>query len=172
MRKKFLKIDASDVERVSFLINNSMYLYSSSDLLSEMFTKYEIPKKYQLVYFYKNLLNDCIKEFFTDVPFNLQKTIIGNINARLKKRDNNEKLNFHFYLINSNKVNCLENDIMNFYLSLYENGYIDKYLVVLSEFFMLNLDLDYIKELSDGNYSVSKKKELYKQKVLERKPQK
>ena len=172
MSKKILKIDASDVERASFLFNNSMYLHAGSDLLSEMFTKHEIPEKYQLVYFYKNLLNDGIKEFFTDVPFDFQKTKIGNIKARFKKRDNNEKLDFYFFLINSNEINCSKNDMMNFYFSLYENGYIRKYLAALSEFFILNLDLDYIMELSESNYSVSKQKRLYKQKKLERKTQK
>ena len=51
-----------------------MYFCANSDLLSEMFNKHEVPEEYQLVFFYKNLLNDCIKEFFTDVPFDFQKT--------------------------------------------------------------------------------------------------
>ena len=62
--------------------------------------------------------------------------------------------------------------MMNFYFSLYENDYIRKYLDALSEFFILNLDLDYIMELSESNHSVSKQKRLYKQKMLERKTQK
>ena len=174
MSKKILKIAANDIERVGFLVNNSMHTCINSDLLSEMFNKHEVPKEYQIVYFYKNLLNDGIKEFFTDMQFDFQKTKIGNINARFKKRDNNEKLDFHFYQINSNEINCSKKDMMNFYVSLYENGYIRKYLDALSEFFILNLDLDldYIMELSKSNYSISKQKRLHKQKMLERKTQK
>ena len=168
MSKKFLKIDADDIERASFLANNSMYFCANSDLLSEMFNKHEVPEEYQLVFFYKNLLNDSIKEFFTDIPFNFQKTKIGNIKDRLKRRDNNEKLDFHFYLINSKEVNCSKEDIINFYLMLYDNGYLKRYLNALNEFFLLNLDLDYIFELSESNKSVSEQKKLYRKKIKEK----
>lgn len=168
MNKKFLKIDADDIKRASFLANNSMYLCANSDLLSEMFTKHEVPEEYQLVFFYKNLLNDSIKEFFTDIPFDFQKTKIGNIKARLKRRDNNKKLDFHFYLINSKEVNCSKEDIINFYLMLYDNDYLKRYLNALNDFFLLNLDLDYIFELSESNKSVSEQKKLYRKKIKEK----
>jgi len=169
MINKFLKVEANNIERVNLLVNRHLTICSGSDLLSEIFTKYDVPEKYQKVFFYKKILNNCIREFFTDTSFDLRKTEVGNIKARLNKKDNNEKLGFHLYLIDSSKANCSKDYIINFYLTMYDNGYLRKYLSTLNEYFLLNMDANYIFELSEGNEQLSKQMKSYKKKILERK---
>ena len=163
MSKKKFKIDANNIERKNYLVNNSEINYSSSELLSELFTKHEVPQEYKKLFFYKNLLNDSIKESFTGTLFTLKKSEKGMIKAIRSMRDNSEKLGFHIYLINSSEVNCSKNDMMDFYFSLYENGFIKNYLETLNDYFLLGMNVDYIFELSKSNESLSTKKRLYKQ---------
>lgn len=168
MIKRFLIVNSSNIKRSSFIVNDSLYTCTDSILLSDIFTKYEIPKEYQKVFFYKSLLDDNMKEFLTDVPFNIRNTTNGSMMAIFKKRDNPEKLDFYAYTVDSNKVKCSKEYVMNFYLTLYDKGYLKKYLTALNEYFILNMDVDYIFELSEGNESLSKQKKLYKKRMLEK----
>lgn len=161
MGKKFLKVCAKDIEKNTFLLNGSTYLYNESCLLSDIFMIHKVPEEYHYVFFGKSFFGDCIREIILSIPFDIKNTQVGNIRARLIKKSNRE---IYLYYLNCKEANSDKNKAIDFYFSLYKNGYIKDYLDSLNEFFQLNLDLNYINEISESNYLILKKRKKYNEK--------
>lgn len=139
--------------------------YNNSDLLSEIFSKYNIPKEYQKLIFKKRKDNN-IQEIFTGISFNYENTKNGKLKARVYGQN---KLTSLIYLINYDEAKCDKEETMNFYSKLYENGYLKTYLEAINNYFFLKMDLDYIFDSSKEKKSLKEIKRLHKAKALTKK---
>ena len=72
------------------------------------------------------------------------------------------------YAIYSIDSTCNKDKLIKFYKELYEKGLLRNYLRALNEFFSLNMDLDYMFELSESDKSIRRQKRLYRKRIKNR----
>lgn len=162
MSKRLLRLDASDVTKACYVVNKSISYCEDVKLLSESFTRHDISEEHKLVFFKKSILGDSISEFFTGVSFMVKPTYNGNLRALLKSSGDDERFDYQVFSLNSQVENCSKKDIMNFCLSLDESGELHDYISALNEYFYLNMDVDYLFELSQSGKSLARQRRLYK----------
>jgi len=174
MSKKLLKINANEIKRASFVVDNSLARYIGHNTITETFEKYNIPLKYQIMFFYKNNANDTINERITDTTFHLTETERGYLKAVRIKNSPLDKTTFNTYLIETSEVNCSEKEIMDFYMNLCEEGFLEDYMRIISEYFVLNMDVEMITKLPEDDHKLNshQKIKLYKKRILENKNKK
>ena len=112
MGRIFFKVKESDIERLDYTIIDDSESCCEKELLTTLFDKYNVPEEYRFMFFYKSLINNDIKEFFTDTPLSIIKNY-PNGDAYKIKYEKDKQL-FHFYVMH-NKDNCTK-DLRNFSL--------------------------------------------------------
>ena len=162
MGKRFLKMDAINVEKACFAVNNSISFCEDIKLLSEFFDKNGIPDERKTIFFKKGLLNDSVSEFFTGVTFMVKSNTNGTIRAFLNGKNNNLGFDYQVFSFDSDADDCSKKEIMDFCLDLDADDKLYGYINALNEFFVLDMDVDYLFELSKSGLPLSSQRKLYR----------
>ena len=162
MSRVFFKVNDKNLERVEYTIIDDCEASCVSELLSACFDKYEVPEEFRVIFFYKSLINNDVKEFMTNAPLiYMNHSVKGDY---YKKNTNNQGQLF-YYVMNSIK-NCSKEAVYNFFKKLDENHLLDKYLHAISDYFFLRIDsysLDIVSNTFDSiNIKRKKVKRLIK----------
>ena len=157
MNRLFYKISESDVERLDYLIIEDSEYCCIETQLKSLFDKYEVPEEYRVLFFYKSLVNNNIKEFLTNKSLQYSNKSIRGIVYR-SKEDQNQEQNI-FYRINNNNT-CDIEFIKKFFFRMDENNYMDRYLKALNEFFFLKISSYSINQISDSEDTLNTKRRL------------
>ena len=165
MSKRLLKMDAIDVTKACYVVNNSISFCEDVGLLSESFTRHNIPEEHQLVFFKRGILGDSISEYFTGISFAVKPTYNGNVRALLRTGGADERYAYQVFSLNSQVDNCSKKDIIDFGIALNESGELYDYISAINEYFYLNMDVDYLFELSQSGMSLARQRKIYKSKM-------
>ncbi len=160
MGSRYLKVDASSLERSDFTGSKKRLYFNDSKTLADTFDQNGINKEDQVLFLSTKAFRDSLTEFVTGTRFEIEKTDGDYIDAVIKKRTDSIDSNLHIYLLNAKKSNCTKSEIMDFLFFLNDNGKIRSYLESINEFFMLNMDLDLIFKLSESNMSTLRKRKI------------
>jgi hypothetical protein len=155
MSKLFIKVQDKDIERIDYTVIDDSEYCCDKTLLSQVFDKYEVPEEYRLLFFYKSVVGNAIKEFFTDTPLVFSNKSSNGVSYKMKgKKDTEES---HFYHMN-NISTCDKEYIKNFFFKMDENNYMDRYLQALNDYFFLKIDLYHINLISDSEDPLNTKR--------------
>jgi hypothetical protein len=160
MGSRYLKVNASALERSDFTRSKKHLFFNDSKTLADTFNKNGVNSENQVLFLSTRSLRDSLTEFVTGAKFEIEKADGDYIDAIIKKRTDSIDSNLHIFLLNAKKSNCSKGEIMDFLLFLNDNGKFRSYLESINEFFMLNMDLDLIFKLSESNMSTLRKRKI------------
>ena len=166
MSRIFYKIKESDIERLEYTVIDDSEFGCESLLLSTLFDKYEVPEEYRILFFYKSLFNNDIKEFFTDTSLQYANHSLKGDLFKLKKEKSKDIK--HFYRVNINGT-CNEEFIKNFFHQMDENNFLECYLRALNEYFFLKLNSYHITTISDSEDTIEAKRRMVNKNINEAK---
>ena len=138
MGRKFYQAEGKDVIVDDYAFNGPYMEWNKSTQLKEYFNNYGVPEEYQKVFFYNSAFYIAIREFLTGTVFGVRDINKKSISAISKKIVHEKGVDFKAFILNSEVKVFNKKEVMDFYVSLYENGYINIYLDALNDFFIAN----------------------------------
>lgn len=168
MSRRFYRVNSSAVQRGDYLLSGIRTFSQNRNLLTNLFIKYGIPEEYRKIYLYKSKITDKFEDFFTSVTVDIERTKDRVINVFLKRSLEQPKLNYYAYSAYNYEKKCSKEEVMQFYKELHEKLLLKNYLCALKEFFVLDMDLDYLFELSESDKSIRAQKRLYRKRMIQR----
>lgn len=155
MNKIFYKVDEIETERIDYTVIDDSEYYCDKEPLSSIFDKYEVPEEFRLLFFYKALFSNDIKEFLTDTTLEFANKSLKGFSY--KRKGDKDKEQSHFYYMSITNT-CNKDYIKEFFTKLEENNCLNRYLQALNEYLLLRLNSYSINKISDSKESLETKK--------------
>lgn len=161
MGRMFFKVNGKDVAKRDYYSN--VVVNQDEGVLSSFFDRYNVPEEYRSLFFYKSLIGDDIKEFITNTKL---LYVVNSPDGLIYRKDTSKECQqYHIYFLNNIKNNYNIDEVKKFFFRLDESNYIDRYLMVMNEYFFLNLDLYNINRISDSDDIIELKRNTLKKLV-------
>jgi hypothetical protein len=159
MAKKYFKVNENNIEKREYIVIDHNETVFEELLLNQIFDKYDVPKEYRFLFFYKSFINNDLKEFITDTPLSYIKTVMDDNIYKINRKTEKEVHTFY----NIKNVSITDKEFIHkFFFRMDENNYMDRYLKALNEYFTLKLDSYNITRVSDSEDILSDKKRFIK----------